>query len=97
MAAGCTTSKARRSIPADVLPDGRKFRNIDELKELLLSDKDQLARALTERLLTYSTGAAPASPDRREVERIVQSIKEDHYGFRTLIHEVTQSKLFRSK
>src|SRR4029077_20526648 len=45
--------------PADVLPDGRRFGNIDEYKQLLLKDRDQLARALTEKLLTYGTGAAP--------------------------------------
>ena len=43
----------------DVLPDGRRFRNIDEYKNLLLSDKDQLARALAEKLLTYATGTPP--------------------------------------
>src|SRR6476620_591822 len=52
---------------ADVLPDGQKFRSIDEYKQLLLKDKDQLARAMTEKLLTYGTGAAPAKSDRREI------------------------------
>ena len=32
--------------PSDMLPDGRAFRNIDELKLLYLADKDQLARTL---------------------------------------------------
>src|SRR5947199_8283330 len=32
--------------PADVLPDGRRFRDIDEYKQLLLADKDHLTRAL---------------------------------------------------
>jgi hypothetical protein len=31
--------------PADVMPDGQRFSNIDELKQLLLKDKDQLARS----------------------------------------------------
>ena len=35
--------------PADVMPDGAKFKNIDDFKQLLLKDKDQLARALAER------------------------------------------------
>ncbi|HEV3383971.1 MAG TPA: DUF1592 domain-containing protein [Gemmata sp.] len=89
--------KGPKIDPADVMPDGQKFRNIDELKELLLRDKDQLARALTEKLLTYSTGAAPASSDRAEVERIVQTLRKTDYGCRSLIHEIVQSNLFRSK
>ena len=37
----------------------RSSQNIDEFKQLLLKDKDQLARALAEKLLTYATGAPP--------------------------------------
>ena len=63
--------KGPKVDPADVLPDGPKFKNIDEFKQLLLKDKDQLARALTEKLLTYATGGAPTKADRPEIEAIV--------------------------
>jgi hypothetical protein len=82
---------------ADVLPDGRQFQNIDEFKQLLLADKDQLARALTEKLLTYATGAAPTIGDRAEIESIVHNIAGKNYGFRSLVHEIVQSKVFQSK
>jgi mono/diheme cytochrome c family protein len=83
--------------PSDVMPDSSKFQNIDEFKQLLLKDKDQLARALTVKLLTYGTGAAPESADKTEIEAIVQRDRDKHYGFRSLIHEVVQSKLFQTK
>jgi hypothetical protein len=83
--------------PADVLPDGRRFRDIDEFKLLLLKDKDQLARALTTRLVTYATGAASQAADRPEIEAIVGRIRGRNYGLRTLVHEVVQSKLFQNK
>ncbi|MBC7926327.1 MAG: DUF1585 domain-containing protein, partial [Bryobacteraceae bacterium] len=35
--------------------------------------------------------------DRAEVERILKASEKDRYGMRTLIHQVVQSKLFRSK
>src|SRR5262249_40450341 len=35
--------QGKKVDPADVLPDGRKFKDIDELKQLLLADRDQLA------------------------------------------------------
>jgi hypothetical protein len=82
---------------ADVLPDGRRFKNIDEFKQLLLEDKDQLARALCEKLLTYATGAATSAPDRRDVDEIVARVREKNYGFRSLIHEVVQSPIFHRK
>ena len=81
----------------DVLPDGRRFRDIDEFKQLLLRDKDQLARALTEKLLTYATGAATEVADKPAVEAIVCKVREQNYGFRTLVHEVVQSQLFLTK
>src|SRR5262249_52699082 len=70
--------------PSDVMPDGSKFKNIDEFKQLLLKDKDQLARALTERLLTYASGASPEAADRAAIEAIVKKDREKNYGFRTL-------------
>jgi hypothetical protein len=82
---------------ADVMPDGTKFRSIDEFKQVLLKDKDQLARALAEKLLTYATGGAPAKSDQPEINAIVRSIREKDYGFRKLVHEVVQSKVFRTK
>jgi hypothetical protein len=83
--------------PGDVTPDGRKFRDIDEYKKLLLDDKDQLAVALTEKLLAYSTGAAPAKTDKSQIKAIVAKVREKNYGFKSLIHEVVQSPMFQQK
>jgi mono/diheme cytochrome c family protein len=89
--------EGRKVDPSDVLPDGRAFQNIDEFKQLLLADKDQLARSLAEKLLTYSTGGAPETADRPAIEAIVQKIRDKNYGFRSLIQEVVQSESFRNK
>ncbi len=81
----------------DVLPDGRRFQSIDEFKNLLLSDKDQLARALAEKLLHYATGTPPTAANRPQVEAIVDKVRGKGYGFRSLVHEVVQSEVFRNK
>jgi hypothetical protein len=81
----------------DVLPDGRQFRNIEEYKKLLLSDRDQLARSLASKLLTYATGVPPTTADRRQVEAIVEAVRGKDYGFRSLVHEVVQSGVFQNK
>ncbi|MBY0524335.1 MAG: DUF1592 domain-containing protein [Gemmataceae bacterium] len=83
--------------PSDVTPDGQRFQNVDEFKQLLLKDKDQLARGLTVKLLTYGTGGAPESADKPEIEAIVAALREKQYGFRTLVHQVVQSTSFRQK
>jgi hypothetical protein len=89
--------KGLKVDPADVMPDGRRFRNIDEFKDLLLKDKDQIARALTTKLLTYATGAAPKTTDKQQIEAIVRKVRARNYGLRTLVHEIVQSKTFQRK
>jgi hypothetical protein len=82
---------------ADVLATGERFENIDQFKQILLKDKDQIARALTERLLTYATGSAPRSQDQPAINAMVAEIKKKDYGFRSLIHAIVQSELFQTK
>jgi hypothetical protein len=82
---------------SDVLPDGRRFGNIDEYKQLILEDKDQLARSLAEKLLAYGTGAAPTATDKSQIDAIVARARDQEYGFRSLIHEIVQSPVFQSK
>jgi hypothetical protein len=83
--------------PSDVMADGRRFKNIDQFKQLLLEDKPQLARALTTKLMTYATGRAPQASDRDAVEVIVTKIGAKNYGLRSLVHEIVQSETFRNK
>lgn len=77
--------------------DGKEFRDIDDYKKLLLAQGDQIARNLTEKLLVYSTGADIQFADREVVEQIVARLKAKNYGFRTLVHEVVQSRVFLNK
>jgi hypothetical protein len=80
-----------------VTPDGKAFKNIDDYKKILLEDKDQIARNLTQNLLIYATGADIQYADREVVEQIVATLRKKDYGFRTLIHEVVQSRVFLHK
>ena len=89
--------KGKAVDPSDVMPDGRPFANIDDFKKLLLDDKEQVARALTEKLITYATGGPPEAADHDQIEAIVKKLREKNYGLRTLVHEVVQSEMFRTK
>lgn len=79
------------------MPDGRAFANVDEYKIMLLEDKDGLARALTEKLLTYATGARVQFADRDDVTAIVKSLRTENYGLRSLIHQIVNSRPFLNK
>jgi hypothetical protein len=77
--------------------DGKPFGNIRELKQLLLADKDQIARGLTRRILAYAIGRGLGFSDRKPVEEIVTQIRSKNYGLRSLIHQVVQSAPFRNR
>jgi hypothetical protein len=88
--------KGKPVDPSDVL-NGEKFQNIDEFKAILLKDKEQIARALTEKLVTYATGAGVEAGDRTELEGIVRQVGEKNFGLRTLVQLLVQSRLFAYK
>jgi hypothetical protein len=81
--------------PTGALADGRKFGDIREYKKMLLEEREQIARGLAEKLLTYGLGRGLGFSDRAAVEAIVSRVAAKDFGFRTLLHEVVQSETFR--
>jgi hypothetical protein len=79
------------------LPDGRKFHDVRELKALLLEDDKQVARNLARQLAVYATGSPVRFADRPEVEQLLVRASSSHYGVRSLIHELVQSRIFQNK
>lgn len=76
---------------------GERFRDFDDYVSILLKDPDQLARNLAQKLLVYATGAEIQFADREVVEEIIARVRQKNYGFRTLVHEVVQSRVFLNK
>jgi hypothetical protein len=88
------------ALPVDAsgeLPEGRKFTDIRDFKRLLLSDEKQVARNLAQQLTVYATGAAIRFSDRPEIEAVLERASSSHWGVRSLIQELVQSRLFRDK
>ncbi|NDB76150.1 MAG: DUF1588 domain-containing protein, partial [Verrucomicrobia bacterium] len=83
--------------PSDTLPDGRKFRDLAELKRLLVADSDGFTRGLAEKLLTYATGHGLEFTDEVVLTDVVRKTKAKNLGFRTLVHEVIASSVFQTK
>jgi hypothetical protein len=81
-----------------VIPGGESFNDIVAFKEALLrSHRDQFARCLTEKLLTYSTGRSMEPGDIEQVNRIVAELKKRGGGLRDLVLLVIESEPFRRK
>ncbi|MFT5300548.1 MAG: hypothetical protein ACI87E_003250 [Mariniblastus sp.] len=79
------------------LVDGGPFQNLKQFQTLIVEDEPRLATNLTEKLLTYGTGAGVAFSDREAIEQAVASASESNYGFRSILHAVIQSEIFRTK
>jgi hypothetical protein len=88
------------ALPVDAsgkLPGGGDFKDVRELKQLLLKDERQIARNLAQQLIIFATGAPVRFGDRAELEQILDRASGSAFGTRTIIHEIVQSGLFLNK
>ncbi len=83
--------------PSGVLPDGRKFQDIRELKKLLAADERQIARNLARQLIVFATGAPVRFGDRPQVESILDRAAPRGYGVKSMIQAIVESKMFQYK
>jgi hypothetical protein len=87
-------------LPIDAtgqLPDGRTFEGPDELRSILTADKDQFARTLTSKLLTYALGRGLERYDAKTVRTIAARLPEQQYRFSALVLEIVNSLPFQSR
>ena len=82
---------------AGELPDGSKFSDIHEFRELLKNEDEKIARNLLERLVIYATGESTSFADRDEFDLMMKSLKKNDYGVRSMIHSIVQSQMFKRK
>jgi hypothetical protein len=90
-------TQGRPVDPSFIMADGRPFKDVDEFKQLILAQPEQLARCVTEKLITHFSGAQLQFADREIVEAIVHRAASSDHGLRTLLHEVIQSRVFTHK
>jgi hypothetical protein len=79
-----------------VLPDGRKFEGFAEFQNLLAADRDLLLTNLARQFAVYSTGRGVSFADRDEIATIVRAANKAG-GIRTLVYELVESRLFRTR
>ncbi len=79
------------------LADGRKFEDLDEFQDLILSQPETLAKNVAEKLLTYGSGAPVTFADRKAVDEIAQKSVKSNYGFRSIVLALIEHPLFLSK
>ncbi len=79
------------------LPGGKAFSGPAQLRAILVDDKREFGRCLTEKMLTYALGRGLESYDTPAVEKIVSSLEQDQYRFSRLVLEIVTSMPFRMR
>ncbi len=79
------------------LPDGRRFRGVDDLQRILVKDDEPFLTCLTEKLLTYALGRGVEAIDRPERDRLVEQLDEHGDTLRGLIKGIVTSDLFLTR
>ncbi len=79
------------------LHDGSAFKDIRELKALLLRDEKAVARNLVCQLLIYATGAPITVSDKAHVDKILEETEHNRFGAKSLVRAIVNSDLFLRK
>jgi len=80
-----------------VLPDGRPFTNSVQFKQLLLEDRDKIARAFIEQLCTYSLRRVLTVDDSDNLKLIEEVAKKNDYRVKDIVRAVALSELMRKR
>ena len=80
--------------PSGVLPDGRAFDGVAEMRDTLAGDPRQFVVTVTEKLMTYALGRGLDHRDMPTLRRIVRAAAADDYRFQTLVLGIVTSDPF---
>jgi hypothetical protein len=80
-----------------VMPDGRPFTHSVQFKQLLLEDRDKIARAFIEQLCTYSLRRVLTLDDSDDIKLIEEVAKKNDYRVKDIVRAVALSELMRNR
>jgi hypothetical protein len=79
------------------LPDGTKFTGSEDLRELLLTRREEFVGAFVEKLLTYALGRGTEYYDMPSVRAIMREASANDYRWSSLILGVVKSIPFQER
>jgi hypothetical protein len=83
--------------PTGELPDGRTFKDPRGFKQLLLADRDAVAKAFIEHLCTYALRRVLTFDDKEDVDAIVAEAKKHDYRIKDIVKAVASSELIQKR
>jgi Protein of unknown function (DUF1592)/Protein of unknown function (DUF1588)/Protein of unknown function (DUF1587)/Protein of unknown function (DUF1585)/Protein of unknown function (DUF1595)/Planctomycete cytochrome C len=79
------------------LPTGEVFNGPKELKKILMERKDQVIRSIVTRMMAFALGRSLVDSDHGEIDRILESVRNDEYRSQKMIVEIVRSVPFRCR
>ena len=79
------------------MPDGRSFKDSMQFKQLLIADRDRIARAFIEHLCTYALRRVLTIDDQADLRLIEAEAKKSQYRVKDIIRAVALSDLMRKR
>jgi len=80
-----------------VMPDGRSYHDAVRFKQLLLEDRDKIARAFIEHLCTYALRRVLTVDDRDDLKSIETEAMKSQYRLKDIVRAVALSDLIRKR
>lgn len=79
-----------------VLPDGSKYKDFQEFKQLLCEQEERFVQPLTEKLFAYALARRLESGDAQGIQSVVKYADQHGRTLRALIEGIVQSEAFHS-
>ncbi len=80
-----------------ILPSGQSFRGHQELKQILLEQREAFVRCLSEKLLIYALGRGLERYDRPALAEITTRLREGDHRFSELVLGIVESMPFQMR
>jgi hypothetical protein len=79
------------------LPDGRSFTGPEELRQILVADRDAFTVGLTGKMLIYALGRGVEASDKPTVNAIARQVAQDRYRISSLVLGIVKSTPFQRR
>ena len=79
------------------MPNGQGFKDVMELKSLLMRHKADFCRCLTEKMMIFALGRGLEYTDTSLVDEISKELALSGYRFSTLVKQIVLSEKFRKR
>ncbi|MEO1992581.1 MAG: DUF1585 domain-containing protein, partial [Pirellulales bacterium] len=76
---------------------GHAFTTLNEFKQIISNNQEQLTQGFAGQLLAYGTGARLSFADKKAIEGIIKKVADNDYRMRSILYAVVTHPIFLNK